>query len=66
VTPTTLIHRPEDLPADAVSIRPDGLLSRVARDCPEHGGESPCVGRKDDSGCLVFWCARGLHHFTAR
>ena len=32
--------RPSDLPPDAVRVRPDGLLHRVARRCPEHGVES--------------------------
>ena len=49
--------------ADPVSDR--GLLSRVHRDCPEHGGECVCVGRHDENG-LVFWCEREGHHFSTR
>jgi hypothetical protein len=54
------------LPADAVAVRDQGLLSRVARPCPEHRRDCGCVGRLNDEGCLVFWCEAGAHHFTAR
>jgi len=66
VTTAARIRRPSDLPPDAVHVRPDGLLHRVARRCPEHGVESPCVARCADRECLVFWCPEGDHHFTAR
>ena len=58
--------RSETLPAGASPVASWGLLSRVARPCPEHQGECPCVARHEDVGCLVFWCERGEHHFTSR
>jgi hypothetical protein len=54
------------LPPGMSPVAPWGLLSRVERACPEHGGDCPCVARNDDSGCLVFWCGRGEHHFSTR
>lgn len=57
----------DDLPASAVRVRPGGLLASVQRPCPDHvGPESSCVARMPDKGCLVFWCERGAHHFSAR
>jgi hypothetical protein len=53
------------LPEGASPVAPEGLLSRVRRDCPEHGAECPCVGRHDETG-LVFWCEREEHHFSTR
>ena len=71
--PTTAASRQHDasgadLPAGVLRVRPGGLLASVRRLCPEHAaaGECPCVGRRPDEGCLVFWCAQGAHHFTAR
>jgi len=58
--------RSETLPAGTAPVAPWGLLSRVARPCPEHRGECPCVARHEDVGCLVFWCERGEHHWTSR
>ncbi len=55
-----------DLPRGAVAVAPWGLLSRVRRPCPDHGGECLCVGRREDEGCLVFWCGAAGHHFTTR
>lgn len=57
-----------ELPAGVLRVRAGGLLASVRRLCPEHAaaGECPCVGRRPDEGCLVFWCAQGAHHFTAR
>lgn len=45
-------------------VSPDGLLNGVQRPCPEHRHDGACVAQTD-SGRLVFWCARGGHHFTA-
>jgi hypothetical protein len=59
-------RRPEDLPHGTVPVAPDGLLSRVARACPEHGAESPCVARDCEGNCLVYWCPAGEHHFRVR
>jgi len=53
------------LPHGASPVAAWGLLSRVHRACPEHGGECPCVGRHDEDG-LVFWCGREGHHFSTR
>jgi hypothetical protein len=67
VTPTSApTRRPEDLPQGAVGVRPDGLLSKVSRECPEHGVEAPCVARDCDGTCLVYWCPAGEHHFRVR
>jgi hypothetical protein len=60
------VARSEILPAGASPVASWGLLSRVARPCPDHRGECPCVGRHEDVGCLVFWCDAGEHHFTSR
>ena len=49
-----------------VELRPDGLLHRVARRCPDHGVESRCVARCADRKCLIFWCPDGAHHFSVR
>lgn len=54
------------IPAGALPVAEWGLLSRVERPCPQHGGECPCVARDEDAGCLVFWCERGEHHFSKR
>jgi hypothetical protein len=56
---------PRRLPDGAAPVAPWGLLSRVQRPCPEHGGEAPCVARHDETG-LVFWCEREGHHFSTR
>ena len=64
--PSTLTRRLEDLPQGAVRVRSDGLLSKVSRDCPQHGAESPCVARDCDGACLVYWCPAGEHHFRVR
>jgi hypothetical protein len=53
------------LPPGASPVADWGLLSRVRRDCPEHGGECPCVARHDETG-LVFWCDREGHAFSTR
>ncbi len=53
------------LPEGAAPVAEWGLLSRVHRDCPEHGGECHCVGRHEENG-LVFWCDREGHHFSTR
>ncbi|MEQ8834220.1 MAG: hypothetical protein RIB67_07215 [Miltoncostaeaceae bacterium] len=58
--------QPMDLPAGAAPVDPDGLLARVRRPCPDHAGESVCVGRDHAEGCMVFWCERGEHHFQTR
>lgn len=42
----------------------EGLLAGVHRPCPEHHADAACVACTDE-GNLVFWCARGDHHFTA-
>jgi hypothetical protein len=55
-----------DLPPGTVAVAPWGLLSRVGRPCPDHGGECACVARHEDEGCLVFWCEAAEHHFTTR
>jgi hypothetical protein len=61
---TATITTPADrLPVGATPVREGGLLSRVARDCPEHGGEAGCVARGEDER-LVYWCARGEHYFS--
>ena len=55
------------VPEGAVRVHPGGLLASVRRPCPDHPGpECACVARRPDRGCLVFWCAQGAHHFTAR
>ncbi len=54
------------LPVGTLPVAEWGLLSRVERPCPEHGGECACVARDADAGCLVFWCERGEHHFKNR
>lgn len=65
-TATTPAQSPA-IPDGAVRVRPEGLLASVRRPCPDHAGpECPCVARQPDRGCLVFWCAQGAHHFTAR
>lgn len=57
----------DDVSAGSVRVRPGGLLASVRRPCPDHvGPESSCVARHPEKGCLVFWCERGAHHFTAR
>ncbi|MBJ7454726.1 MAG: hypothetical protein JHC74_01590 [Thermoleophilia bacterium] len=65
----TVITRTEtdrELPLGALPVAEWGLLSRVARPCPDHGGECPCVARDAEAGCLVFWCDNGEHHFSNR
>lgn len=54
------------LPGGTVRVAPWGLLARVGRPCPQHGGDCACVARKPEAGCLVYWCERGEHHFTVR
>ena len=66
MTSGTAATTPARAPAGTVPVRPDGLLARVRRECPEHGSECPCVARHVREGCLVFWCAEGAHHFRAR
>lgn len=63
---TALAPPPSTLPEDALALRPDGLLSHVARPCPEHESPSPCVARRAEAAGLVFWCPEGAHHFVAR
>jgi hypothetical protein len=62
ITRTTADRR---LPEGVAPVAEWGLLARVHRDCPEHGGECACVGRHEDHG-LVFWCGREEHHFSTR
>lgn len=65
----TVITRTEtdrELPLGTQPVAAWGLLSRVARPCPDHGGECPCVARDAEAGCLVFWCDSGEHHFSNR
>ena len=62
ITRTTADRR---LPEGVAPVAEWGLLARVHRDCPEHGGECACVGRHEEHG-LVFWCAREEHHFSTR
>ncbi len=57
---------PSRLPVGALPVVRRGLLSRVERPCPDHGGECACVARDAEAGCLVFWCERGEHHFSNR
>ena len=64
VTVRTQVDR-HHLPSGAAPVADWGLLSRVHRDCPDHGGECACVGRHDEAG-LVFWCEREGHHFSTR
>ena len=50
---TATIPTPADrLPVGATPVREGGLLSRVTRACPEHGGEAGCVGCCGGAG---FW-----------
>ena len=58
--------RADVLPPGARPVAPWGLLSRVFRPCPDHGGECSCVARKEEAGCLGLWCAAGEHDFTSR
>lgn len=61
---TATIPTPADrLPVGATPVREGGLLSRVTRACPEHGGEAGCVARCEEDR-LVYWCARGEHFFS--
>jgi len=65
----TVITRTEtarELPVGSLPVAEWGLLSRVERPCPDHGGECACVARDADAGCLVFWCEAGEHHFSNR
>ena len=55
----------ERLPEGASLVATWGLLSRVQRACPDHGGECPCVARHDEIG-LIFWCEHEEHHFSTR
>ncbi len=59
-------NQADQLPAGARAVAPWGLLSRVFRPCPDHGGECTCVARREEAGCLVFWCEAGEHHFSSR
>ncbi len=63
ITRTEIAPRP---PVGTLPVAEWGLLSRVARPCPDHGGECPCVARDVEGGCLVFWCDSGEHHFSNR
>lgn len=65
MTTATTDTRENPLPDGAVPIRVGGLLSRVTRECTEHGGEAVCVAR-DAEGRLIYRCERGAHHFTTR
>jgi hypothetical protein len=65
MTVITRIEIDHRLPAGADPVAEDGLLSRVQRSCPDHGGECCCVARHDQDG-LVFWCDRAGHHFSTR
>lgn len=60
-----IAHTPSALPAGAAPVRPHGLLAGVVRPCPQHEGDCGCVARTSE-GRLVFWCAAGAHHFSAR
>ena len=66
----SVIERTENhidhLPAGTRPVASWGLLSRVFRPCPDHGGECSCVARHEEAGCLVFWCETGEHHFSTR
>lgn len=63
----TVVDRTQtDLPHGTTAVAAWGLLSRVHRSCPDHGGECPCVARHEDEGCLVFWCEAAGHHFSTR
>jgi len=64
----TVVTIPEarSLPHGAMPVARDGLLSRVQRPCADHGGDAVCVARDEEAACLVFWCARGAHHFRTR
>ena len=59
-------NQADHLPAGARPVAAWGLLSRVFRPCPDHGGECTCVARREEAGCLVFWCEAGEHHFSSR
>ena len=53
-----------DLPPERSRSRHGAPLAGPS--CPDHGGECPCVARREDEGCLVFWCEAAVHHFTTR
>ena len=61
-------HAADALAADGslVPVDPGGLLARIERPCPQHGGEAGCVARSEEADCLVYWCARAEHHFSVR
>jgi len=50
----------------AIRVLKQGLLSSVARPCPDHGSEGACVATKPTRGCLIYWCEQGHHHFSIR
>jgi len=54
------------LPVGAIRVLKQGLLSSVARPCPDHGSEGACVATKPTRGCLIYWCEQGHHHFSIR
>lgn len=66
MTVITRSTAPRILPEGATPLAEGGLLSRVQRPCPEHGGECTCVARDAEAGCLVFWCEAEEHHFSNR
>ena len=62
----TVIDRTQaDLPPERSRSRHGAPLAGP-RPCPDHGGECPCVARREDEGCLVFWCEAAVHHFTTQ
>jgi hypothetical protein len=65
MTVITRLNADRRLPEGVAPVAAWGLLARVHRDCPEHGGECGCVGRHEEHG-LVFWCEREGHHFSTR
>lgn len=58
-------ERRQPLPSGAEGLAPWGLLNRIHRPCPDHGGEADCVGRQPREGRLVYWCPSGHHHFRS-
>lgn len=65
---STLIDAPRrsGLPAGAVAVRHGWLLAGVNRPCLDHPGDSCACVATTPEGRMVFWCASGEHHFTAR
>ena len=63
-TTTPVMARKRPLPLGTIRVRARGLLASVTRSCPDHGGDCVCVARRPADGCLVYWCADGVHHYT--